>query len=122
MTVSTTQATPPSPAQVHQSAIIIDTHADTPQRFLDESWDFTSPLHGGMINLDAARQGNLAAEFFAAWVDPGQYPANQSAIRTLALIDATLEQVRRHPNQLQLCLTPADILAARQAGRFAVLI
>src|SRR5580704_12607313 len=122
MTDSNTQATLPSPAEVHQSAIIIDTHADTPQRFLDESWDFTSPLHGGMINLASARQGNLAAEFFAAWVDPGQYPANQSAIRTLALIDATLEQVRRHSDQLQLCLSPADILVAHQAGKFAVLL
>jgi membrane dipeptidase len=122
MTDSNTQATPLSPAEVHQSAIVIDTHADTPQRFLDESWDFTSHLHGGMINLATARQGNLAAEFFAAWVDPGQYPANQSAIRTLALIDATLEQVRRHPGQLQLCLTPADIIAAHQAGKFAVLL
>jgi membrane dipeptidase len=122
MTDKNPSASLPSPAEVHQSALVIDTHADTPQRFLDESWDFTSPLNGGMINLASARQGNLAAEFFAAWVDPGQYPANQSAIRTLALIDATLEQVRRHPNQLQLCLTPADILAAHQAGKFAILL
>jgi membrane dipeptidase len=122
MTDKNSLPTLPSPAEVHQSAIIIDTHADTPQRFLDESWDFTSPLHGGMINLASARQGNLAAEFFAAWVDPGQYPANQSAIRTLALIDATLEQVRRHSDQLQLCLSPADILVAHQAGKFAVLL
>ena len=25
--------------QIHESALIIDTHADTPQRFLDENFD-----------------------------------------------------------------------------------
>ena len=33
-----------------------------------------------------------------------------------------LEQVRRHPDELALCLTPADILAARAGGKFAILM
>jgi membrane dipeptidase len=113
-------------AQIHAAALVIDTHADTPQRFLEdesaEAWEFTGPLGAGHINLATARQGNLAAEFFALWVDPGQYPAGRYAHRTLALLDGVLEQVRRHPRELALCLTPADILAARAAGKFAVLI
>jgi membrane dipeptidase len=110
-----------TPAEIHASALIIDTHADTPQRFLDESWDFTSPLGDGMINLDSARRGNLAAEFFAIWVQPDEH-ASHFATRALALTDAVHEQIRRHPTNLQLCLTPADILAAKAAGRFAVLL
>ena len=110
------------PQAVHQSAIVIDTHADTPQRFVDEHWDFTDPLNGGMLNYDSARKGNLAAQFFSIWVDPGQYPAHQAAHRTLTLIDGTLEQVRRHPDKLQLCLSSDDILAAHAHGRFAVLM
>ncbi len=107
---------------IHQGALIIDCHADTPQRFLDEGWDFTSALNGGMINLETARQGNLAAEFFALWVDPAEHPVGTHARRALALLDAVLEQVRKHPDELALCLSPADILAARAAGRFAVLL
>ena len=42
MTKST--ANQPDPARVHASALVIDTHADTPQRFVDESWDFSGPL------------------------------------------------------------------------------
>jgi membrane dipeptidase len=110
------------PAQVHASAIVIDTHADTPQRFADEHWNFTDPLNGGMLNYDSAKQGNLDAQFFAMWVDPGQYPANASARRTLALIDATLEQIRRAPDKLRLCTTAEDIVNAREQGRFAVLM
>jgi membrane dipeptidase len=110
------------PAKVHAEAIVIDTHADTPQRFVDENWNFTDPLNGGMLNYDSARKGNLAAQFFSIWVDPGQYPANQSAHRTLSLIDGTLEQVRKAPDELQLCHSSDEIIAAHKNGKFAVLM
>ena len=106
------------PAAVHNSAIVIDTHADTPQRFVDEHWSFTDPLNGGMLNYDSAKKGNLDAQFFSIWVDPGQYAANSSARRTLELIDATLEQVRYHPDKLALCTTADDIIAMHAQGKF----
>ncbi|HEU5342517.1 membrane dipeptidase, partial [Edaphobacter sp.] len=97
------QSTNPSgkkmtPEEVHQSAIVVDTHADTPQRFVDQNWDFTDPLEGGMLNYDSAKKGNLDAQFFSIWVDPDQYPGDRAAFRTLELIDGTLEQVRKHPD------------------------
>ena len=110
------------PVAVHNSAIVIDTHADTPQRFVDEHWNFTDPLNGGMLNYDSARKGNLDAQFFSVWVDPNQYPANASARRTLELVDGTLEQVRRAPDKLQFCTSADDILAAHEHGKFAVLM
>jgi membrane dipeptidase len=104
---------------------LIDTHADTPQRILDESWDFTSPLASaestGHLNLASARAGNLAAEIFAIWPEPSAW-AGRFAHRTLALIDAVREQVRHRPNDLALCLTPQDILTAHAAGKFAILM
>jgi membrane dipeptidase len=107
--------------EIHASALVIDTHADTPQRFVDESWSFTGALGSGHLNLHSARRGNLAAEFFAIWPEPEAWQG-RFAHRTLALIDGVLEQVRRHPNDLALCLTPGNILAARAAGKFAVLM
>ena len=123
MKVSDNQLT----SEVHTSAIVIDGHADTAQRFVDESWDFIGPLRtpqntGGMLNLASARAGNLAAEFFAIWVDPGQFPPSQYAPRTHALISAVHDQVRRHSAELALCTSPAEILAARASGRFAMLM
>jgi membrane dipeptidase len=113
-------------AALHRSSIVIDTHADTPQRFLDEGWDFTAPLdsgrYSGHINLASARAGNLSAEFFAIWVDPGQFAPQQYLERTLALIDAVHRQVAAHPAELALCRNPHELLAARAAGRFAVLL
>src|SRR5690242_5953681 len=57
---------------IHSSALVIDTHADTPQRFLDEGFDIgsTDPNDIGHISLDKARRGNLDAEFFSIWVEP----------------------------------------------------
>ena len=109
-----------TPEAVHAAAIVIDTHADTPQRFVDEQWDFTDPLNGGMLNYDTAKKGNLNAQFFSIWVDPGQYPANAFARRTLELIDGTLEQVRKHPDKLTLCTTPEQIVAGHKSGKFCV--
>jgi membrane dipeptidase len=120
-------AIPPDPAAVHASALVIDAHADTPQRFVDESWDFTSSLAiadqpAGHLNLATARRGNLAAEFFALWPDPAQCPGTRYALRTLTLLDAVREQVHRHPAELALCTSPKELLAARAAGKFAILL
>jgi membrane dipeptidase len=111
----------PSADEVHASALVIDTHADTPQRFVDESWSFTDALGSGHLNLASARRGNLAAEFFAIWPEPEAW-RGRFAHRTLALIDGVLEQVRRHPDDLALCLAPADLVTAHKAGKFAVLM
>ena len=114
-------ASTPDSAQVHASALVIDCHADTPQRFVDEAWNFSDALGPGHLNLETARRGNLAAEFFAIWPEPAAWKG-RSAHRALSLIDGVLEQVRRHPSDLALCTSPADILDARAAGKVAVLM
>ena len=109
-------------ADIHASALVLDGHADTPQRFLDEPWDFTAPLGRGMINVAAARQGNLAGQMFALWVDPHEHPPGTHFTRACQLAEAVHDQLQRHPSELKLCLTPNDVLAARAEGLFAVLL
>jgi membrane dipeptidase len=110
-----------TPVQVHQQAIVIDTHADTPQRFVDENYDLAGPLNGGQINLDAAKQGNLGAEFFSIWVEPDLYKG-QYAKRTLELIDSVYQQTAKHPDQMQMAFSSADILAAHRNHKLAALM
>jgi membrane dipeptidase len=57
------QAVSPRARAIHDSAIIVDTHADTPQRFLYENFDIgtTDPKDIGHISLDKARAVNLGA-------------------------------------------------------------
>ena len=110
-----------TPQAVHLSALVIDTHADTPQRFLDEQFDLSDPLNGGNFNLQTARQGNLAAEFFSIWVEPTIYKG-QYARRTLELIDAVKEQAARHPDRMMLVTSPEGIELAHRQHKLAALM
>src|SRR5271170_451010 len=109
--------------EIQDSAIVIDTHADTPQRFLDENYDIgsTDPKDHGHISLDKARAGNLGAEFFSIWVEP---ETNQGhfARHTLDLIDSVYEQAARHPNRMMMAFSVADIERAHKEHKLAALM
>src|SRR4051812_37787044 len=81
------------PAAVHASAIVVDTHADTPQRFLDEHFDLgtNTPVSEGHLDFGKAKAGNLGAEFFSIWVEP-ELNKGHYAKRALDLIDSVYQQ------------------------------
>lgn len=110
-----------TPASVHASAIVIDTHADTPQRFVDEHFDMSAPLGEGQLNLESAQKGNLGAEFFSIWVDPEGHKGHY-AHRTLELIDSVRQQVATHPKEMMLAVSPADIERAHREHKLAALM
>lgn len=116
-----TMAAKPDAAAVHRSAIVIDTHADTPQRFVDENFDLAGSLGDGNENLDSIHKGNLGAEFFSIWVEPSLYKS-QYAHRTLVLIDAVKQQVAKHPDQIVFAASPEDIERAHREHKFAALM
>lgn len=108
--------------QIHNSALIVDTHADTPQRFLDQNFDIgsTDSKDIGHISLDKVREGNLGAEFFSIWVEPsfkGQY-----AHRALDLIDSVYEQAARHHDRMMMAFSTNDIQRAHEQKAFAALL
>ncbi len=109
-----TPATPDA-REVHQSALIVDGHMDTPLRLLDEGFDLGSdtPTSEGHVDLGKIRAGNLGGVFFSIWVDP-QAHAGRYAHRALRLIDAVYRQLERHPEQMVLALSSEDIRAARE--------
>jgi membrane dipeptidase len=108
--------------QIHNSAIVVDTHADTPQRFLDENFDIgsTNPKDIGHISLDKTRTGNLGAEFFSIWVEPSF--KGQFAHRAVDLIDSVYEQAARHPDRMMMAFSVDDIERARKQKKLAALM
>ncbi len=110
--------------QLHDSAIVIDTHADTPQRFLDTNFDIatTDPSDKGQISLDKARKGNLGAEFFSIWVDPGTTDPSEYSKRAFDLIDSVYDQAQRHPDRMMMAYTAADIERAHQEHKLAAML
>jgi membrane dipeptidase len=109
--------------QIHNSAIVVDTHADTPQRFLDEKFDIgnSDPKDIGHISLDKMKAGNLGAEFFSIWVEPN---TNQGrfAQHTLDLIDSVYEQASKHPDRMTMAFSVADIQRAHKEKKLAALM
>lgn len=108
---------------IHNSALIIDTHADTPQRFLDDNFDLgnTDPKDVGNISLEKVRSGNLGAEFFSIWAEPTTSQGRYGR-RTLDLIDSVYQQAELHKDRVVLALSAEDIERAHQQKKFAALM
>jgi membrane dipeptidase len=109
--------------QIHDSALVIDSHADTTQRLLDENFDMANPPAGDQGNLDfaKAKAGNLGAEFFSIWVEPKNFKG-QYAHRTLALIDSVYQQAAKHPDKMMMAYSAADIDRAHREHKLAALM
>jgi membrane dipeptidase len=102
-------------------AIIIDTHADTPQMMLDEGYDLGQLDSPFMISIPKMRQGHLGAEFFSLWVNV-TWPKQDLIHRALDLTDAVYEQVERHSDILGMATTADEIVRLHLRGKIAILL
>ena len=117
------QTVTPQARAIHNSAIVVDTHADTPQRFLYENFDIgnSDPKDIGHISLDKAHAGNLGAEFFSIWAEP-ETTSGHFAKSTFDLIDSVYEQAARHPDRMMMAFSVADIERAHKEKKLAALM
>ena len=106
---------------IHNSAIIIDTHADTPGRFVDENFDLAQDAGTGYLDFNKIKAGNLGAEFFSIWVEPKGNKGHE-AKRALDMIDSVHEQARRHPDKMMMAYGTHDILVAHREHKLAALL
>ena len=120
-------ASPPAaadPLSIHRRAIIVDMHADTTQRLVDENVDLQKQLADGHLDAVRAKQGGLDAQFFSIWVDPALFGSGgMSAIKRA---DVQIEAVRnlavRHPETWELATTAADVRRIATSGKIAALM
>jgi membrane dipeptidase len=119
----TAQTVSPRARAIHDSAIVVDTHADTPQRFLYGNFDIgnTDPKDVGHISLDKARAGNLGAEFFSIWADP-ETTSGHFAKATFDMIDSVYDQAARHPDRMMMAFSVDDIERAHKQKKLAALM
>ena len=106
---------------IHDSALIIDTHADTPGRFVDEGFDLAQDGGTGYLDFNKIKAGNLGAEFFSIWVNPWTFKG-QEIKRALDMIDSVYEQARLHPDKMMMAFSTQDILAAHRQHKLAALL
>lgn len=106
---------------LHSRSIVIDTHADTPQRLVFDDFDLGVRHSDGSIDIPRMRDGGLSAIFFAIWV-PSTVTGPWAVQRALIQIDAVCRQVQLHGEDLALARTAAGIRRASAAGKIAVLM
>ena len=108
-------------AEIHSSAIIIDGHSDTTPKFEQPEWDFSERHNTGHMDIPRIREGGLDAQFFSIYMPstPGDGKAIKTAIRR---IDSVHETVRKHPDDLMMAYTAADIREAAAQGKLACLM
>jgi membrane dipeptidase len=107
--------------KLHFSSIIVDTHDDTTQRFLDGKFDLGVRDSTGSIDIPRMREGGLGALFFSIWI-PSKVTGPEAVKRALVQIDAVCEQVRKHPKDLVLATTATEVREARKQGKIAALM
>jgi membrane dipeptidase len=117
-----TQATlSPAARELHFNSIVVDTHDDTTQRLLDPKFDFGARHSDGSVDIPRMRDGGMDAIFFSIWI-PGTITGPTAVQRAMNQIAAVRETVARHPNDLVLCATAAEVRQAKATKRIAALI
>src|SRR6266581_6735411 len=108
--------------QLHDRAIVVDTHDDTTQRLVsDKSFDIAARNKNGNIDIPRMKEGGLDALFFSIWV-PSDVTGPPAVKRALDQIDAVREAARTMPKDLMLATTAADVRKAAAEHRIAALM
>ena len=110
-----------SARRLHFSSLVIDTHDDTTQRFLDDGFDLGVRNELGSIDIPRMREGGLGAIFFSIWI-PSKITGPEAVQRALRQINAVRTQVQNHVNDLVLSTTVEEIREAHKKGKIAALM
>jgi membrane dipeptidase len=113
--------------RLHHQAIIVDGHNDIPSVILGSNYDLGTKSTRTHTDLARMKAGGITGEFFSIYVDGdlAEKPTVQGGgalRRAVDLIDVTYRQVERHPTDLLLATSAADIRRAKREGKIAVLM
>lgn len=106
-----------SALEIHREAIVVDGHADTIGRFLDDGEDLGVETGKGHLDLPRMLRGGLDAQFMSCWVEPKYAARGESAKRAFRMIDAVKRWIARSPDRIALARTAADVRRAVSQGK-----
>jgi membrane dipeptidase len=108
---------------IHRRAIVIDTHNDVTTPMTNDDYDLSGPPPVPYrTSIERMKQGGMTAEFFSLYVRPWYVAHGGAARRTLDMIDSVYRAVERHPNDLMLATSAADIRRAKKQKKIAALL
>jgi membrane dipeptidase len=116
--------------KIHRRAIIVDGHNDIPSPMVDEDFDLstrsTGKFHrdGDPFHTDLGRfkASGITGEFFSIYVSGSTLTTGGAMRRAMDMIDATYRESEKHPDQLMMCTTAAEIRRAKKLNKVCVLM
>jgi membrane dipeptidase len=109
--------------QIHRRAIVIDTHNDVTTPMTNDDYDLSgTPPAPYRTSIERMKQGGLTGEFFSLYIKPWYVDHGGAARRTLDMIDSVYRAVERHPRDLMIATSVADIRRAKRQRKIAALM
>ncbi len=116
--------------KIHRKAIIIDGHNDIPSPLVDDDFNLATdsvgkfhrdgdPFH---TDLQRFKKSGITGEFFSIYTSGTDYQKGGKMRRAMDMIDATMREVERHPNDLMFCSTAAEIRQAKKRNKVCALM
>lgn len=120
-------ADPPSKATlaIHDKAITIDTHCDTPMKFTHSAFDIGQkhPANEGRVDIPKMEKGGLDAIFFALFTSQRERTeANYQMAYNLSyqMLDSVNQALALNANRAELALSSDDAYRLSRAGKRAI--
>ncbi|MDR6943967.1 membrane dipeptidase [Mucilaginibacter pocheonensis] len=107
--------------QVHQKAILIDTHNDVFSNQLINRFDLAKRQTEGNFDLVRAREGGLDAQIFSIWCGE-KYGKGTAFAMANREIDSLYALIGRNPNKIALVRNSAELKEAVKQKKLAALI
>ena len=103
--------------ELHRDAIVVDGHADTIARFLDDGEDLGVETGKGHLDLPRMFRGGLDAQFMSCWVEPKYVDRKESAKRAFRMIDAVKRWIGANAARIALARTAGEVRRAVAQGK-----
>ena len=123
----TPKGTKKAASTIHQNAITVDTHCDTPMKFVGNGFDIAK-MHeapSSRVDLPRMESGGLDAIFFAIFTaQKERSPENYKQAYNLAyqMIDSTKASLLRNKNTASLALNSKDVIGLSKKHKKAIYI
>ena len=110
-----------SDGELHQRAIVVDTHSDCTQRMAYGGVDLAQPQPDMQVDLPKLKAGGVDAQFFSIFVGPWQSKPEGYYAEALKQFDAVQALIRANPDTIALARTAADVRANAARGVISAL-
>jgi len=112
-------------ADVHQKAIVIDTHTDTPMQMVHQPFDIGKrhDAKDSKVDFPRLREGGVDAVFFALFTSQDELNEtgyNKVYKLSYQMLDSTMAALKKYPEYAELATRSEDVYGIAEKGKTAI--